>query len=322
MENTLEPSIIQVTNPTPFKQNGKGIIVYTVEGDFIKFPLIRSLNDFRLFRNKLRINWPGIIIPYLDEALQDNKDESVSINKFIKLLYQLKEIYVSDDFHLFFSLTPNITDALNSSPNKTLEDIGDKYEKLYRNITENDFDIDSQYTIINQYIVKYRTLYNGLKELGLSLAYKLYNQKEEITSISNSYIELLCFSKEEKNKVFEILDALVSLEPLYHQYLDMKSRVTVIGERMKEMVNNNKTVMLFLKMKSPEEEFNELLSEKLVNEVDMNNIYRIIKYSFFRVENYIKQFNDSNKEEYYEKLKNSIKGNNKEKKEEVPKKDI
>ena len=102
----------------------------------------------------------------------------------------------------------------------------------------------------------------------------------------------------------------------------MKSRVTVIGERMKEMVNNNKTVMLFLKMKSPEEEFNELLSEKLVNEVDMNNIYRIIKYSFFRVENYIKQFNDSNKEEYYEKLKNSIKGNNKEKKEEVPKKDI
>ena len=161
-----------------------------------------------------------------------------------------------------------------------------------------------------------------MKELGLSLAYKLYNQKEEITSISNSYIELLCFSKEEKNKVFEILDALVSLEPLYHQYLDMKSRVTVIGERMKEMVNNNKTVMLFLKMKSPEEEFNELLSEKLVNEVDMNNIYRIIKYSFFRVENYIKQFNDSNKEEYYEKLKNSIKGNNKEKKEEVPKKDI
>ena len=60
---------------------------------------------------------------------------------------------------------------------------------------------------------------------------------------------------------------------------------------MKEMVVNQKSVMSFLKMKSPEEEFNELLSEKLLNEVDMNNIFRIIKYSFYRIESYSKQFN-------------------------------
>lgn len=305
MDRKEEPSTIQVSNPTTFKQKGKQILVYTVEGDFIKFPLIRSLSDFRLFREKLRINWPGIIIPYLDEALQENKDETKSINAFINELYQLKEIYTSEDFFLFFSLTPDISQTLNATPNETLEEIGDKYEKIYIKIAEGDFDIDEHYKIISEYIIKYKELYKGLKDLNLALAYKLYNSNN--ISVSNSYIELLCFSKEEKNKVYEILEALLSLEPLYRQYIEMRSNVALIGERMKEMVVNQKSVMSFLKMKSPEEEFNELLSEKLLNEVDMNNIFRIIKYSFYRIESYIKQFNESNKEEYYEKLKNSIK---------------
>ena len=120
MDRKAEPSTIQVSNPTTFKQKGKQILVYTVEGDFIKFPLIRSLSDFRLFREKLRMNWPGIIIPYLDEALQENKDETKSINEFIKELYQLKEIYTSEDFFLIFSLTPDISQTLNSTPNETL----------------------------------------------------------------------------------------------------------------------------------------------------------------------------------------------------------
>ena len=307
MDRKAEPSTIQVSNPTTFKQKGKQILVYTVEGDFIKFPLIRSLSDFRLFREKLRMNWPGIIIPYLDEALQENKDETKSINEFIKELYQLKEIYTSEDFFLFFSLTPDISQTLNSTPNETLEEIADKYEKVYIKIAESYFDIDEHYKIVSEYIIKYKELYKGLKDLNLSLAYKLYNNKEK--TVSNSYIELLCFSKEEKNKVYEILEALLSLEPLYHQYIELRTNVTLISERMKEMVVNQKSVMSFLKMKSPEEEFNELLSEKLLNEVDMNNIFRIIKYSFYRIESYIKQFNESNKEEYYEKLKNSIKDN-------------
>ena len=307
MDRKAEPSTIQVSNPTTFKQKGKQILVYTVEGDFIKFPLIRSLSDFKLFREKLRMNWPGIIIPYLDEALQENKDETKSINEFIKELYQLKEIYTSEDFFLFFSLTPDISQTLNSTPNETLKEIADKYEKVYIKIAESYFDIDEHYKIVSEYIIKYKELYKGLKDLNLSLAYKLYNNKE--ITVSNSYIELLCFSKEEKNKVYEILEALLSLEPLYHQYIELRTNVTLISERMKEMVVNQKSVMSFLKMKSPEEEFNELLSEKLLNEVDMNNIFRIIKYSFYRIESYIKQFNESNKEEYYEKLKNSIKDN-------------
>ena len=307
MDRKAEPSTIQVSNPTTFKHKGKQILVYTVEGDFIKFPLIRSLSDFRLFREKLRMNWPGIIIPYLDEALQENKDETKSINEFIKELYQLKEIYTSEDFFLFFSLTPDISQTLNSTPNETLEEIADKYEKVYIKIAESYFDIDEHYKIVSEYIIKYKELYKGLKDLNLSLAYKLYNNKEK--TVSNSYIELLCFSKEEKNKVYEILEALLSLEPLSHQYIELRTNVTLISERMKEMVVNQKSVMSFLKMKSPEEEFNELLSEKLLNEVDMNNIFRIIKYSFYRIESYIKQFNESNKEEYYEKLKNSIKDN-------------
>ena len=307
MDRKAEPSTIQVSNPTTFKQKGKQILVYTVEGDFIKFPLIRSLSDFRLFREKLRMNWPGIIIPYLDVALQENKDETKSINEFIKELYQLKEIYTSEDFFLFFSLTPDISQTLNSTPNETLEEIADKYEKVYIKIAESYFDIDEHYKIVSEYIIKYKELYKGLKDLNLSLAYKLYNNKKK--TVSNSYIELLCFSKEEKNKVYEILEALLSLEHLYHQYIELRTNVTLISERMKEMVINQKSVMSFLKMKSPEEEFNELLSEKLLNEVDMNNIFRIIKYSFYRIESYIKQFNESNKEEYYEKLKNSIKDN-------------
>ena len=212
MDRKAEPSTIQVSNPTTFKQKGKQILVYTVEGDFIKFPLIRSLSDFRLFREKLRMNWPGIIIPYLDEALQENKDETKSINEFIKELYQLKEIYTSEDFFLFFSLTPDISQTLNSTPNETLEEIADKYEKVYIKIAESYFDIDEHYKIVSEYIIKYKELYKGLKDLNLSLAYKLYNNKEK--TVSNSYIELLCFSKEEKNKVYEILEALLSLEPL------------------------------------------------------------------------------------------------------------
>ena len=157
-------SSISVSNPSLIKDVLHSYLVYTVESPDIPIPLIRGLKEFTTLRQKLRSNWPGMIIPALPDMSNEQENVSTYINLFINGIINIDELKQTEEVDVFLSTTPDLIQALNSIQNETFEDIADKYEKLYSELYNDvDFDIKASKTQIRKYIEQFEKIYSSIK---------------------------------------------------------------------------------------------------------------------------------------------------------------
>ena len=114
------------------KELMRSYIMYTVQGELLKTPLIRSLHDFITLRNKLRDNWPGVLIPMLPNEDDEDKDQSQYINYFCDEISKNEKMINGNEIKSFLSTSIDLDKEMASIPNDTIEDLGDKYEKEFK----------------------------------------------------------------------------------------------------------------------------------------------------------------------------------------------
>lgn len=107
-------------------------VMYTVQGELLKTPLIRRLHDFITLRNKLRDNWPGVIIPMLPNEDDEDKDQTEYINYFCNEISKNEKMINGNEIKAFLSTSMDLDKEMASIPSNTIENIGDKYEKEFK----------------------------------------------------------------------------------------------------------------------------------------------------------------------------------------------
>lgn len=338
-------SSISVSNPSLIKDVLHSYLVYTVESPDIPIPLIRGLKEFTTLRQKLRSNWPGMIIPALPDLSNEQEDVSTYINLFINGIININELKQTEEVDVFLSTTPDLIQALNSIQNETFEDIADKYEKLYSELYNNvDFDIKTSKTQIRKYIEQFEKIYSSIKNYNNVLIsanknfniehvdnfnfLKLYtfHESETISKYANSIDKLLILTQcknnltsiasqsknpyesylnnsfQEEQNILSLIEALQSLENIYDKYEQIRNHLTIIENRMKEMVNSKNNWLSYLTLKSPEQEFNELTNDKLLAEVELTNMKTILKYAYGKLCKEIKDLKEKGMKMYYEMI--------------------
>lgn len=299
-----------------------------------------------VLEKKLRLSWPGMIIPSLNSSLLETEDNSAAIEHFINEILSIPELQSTLEVEMFFYTVPDVAEQINLIKTESFEEIADKYEKLYSKISNKDFDSLLTYKKIENLTDQFEKIYYGLKNFEgvLKVANNNYlldkkahfsflklltfhenetnknflGDKEKFLVLSQSKGELISINKntenpyekitsdfeKEENLVYSLIQALYSLEDIYKRSNEIKNHLAVIEKRMKEMVNSKTNWLSYLTLQSPEQEFSQLQNDKLLIEVELSNITRIIKYSFFRLDTYIEQIRINKISNYYQNLKN------------------
>lgn len=199
---------------------------------------------------------------------------------------------------------------------KKIESLTDQFEKIYYGlknfgkvlkIANNNYLLDKKAHFGFLKVLTFHENETNKNFLGDNEKFLILSQcKGELIDINkiseNPYEKITSDFEKEENLVYSLIQALYSLEDIYKRSNEIKKHLAVIDKRMKEMVNSKTNWLSYLTLQSPEQEFSQLQSDKLLIEVELSNITRIIKYSFSRLDTYIENIRINKISNYYQNL--------------------
>lgn len=156
---------------------------------------MRELKNFIDFRAKLRSNWPGFIIPILPDISRERENVSTDLNFFCIKLKNIPEIFNSVETKTFLSNIEDVDNTIqNSIKKESYEFIADKYEKLFKEKFDIEFNLEE----------------SKKKLLGIKL--KLGNLIVALKKLNRTFLENLKLKLKEKGFELAFLKVLT-----YHE---------------------------------------------------------------------------------------------------------
>ena len=152
---------------------------FKVTGSLIKGSIVRTFDDFLLFREKIKEYWPCMYIPRLPSEL--TKDfysmSSALLNGFLSKIASMKELREIEPMKVFLSENKMYKKNMNNINKKSLNEIALFYIEKYRTIDLHDYDREQGYkqiTFYNEVITNAKTRLNHI----LSLVRKAIKDEE------------------------------------------------------------------------------------------------------------------------------------------------
>ncbi|CAD8056206.1 unnamed protein product [Paramecium primaurelia] len=172
---------IQVEVNDPKIQSGiNKYTIYSVRGmdKNGQFDVVRRFSDFRLIRQMLVHKWPGCYIPPLPprKALgnMDQKfidDRMHSLQEWMRTISQLKYFWYSEEFQSFIKVNGDIEKALAQVPKLTYEEIINKYQDTFTDLSGREInrDIVQKINDFHQFLRKVSPMMENFKQIAKNI---------------------------------------------------------------------------------------------------------------------------------------------------------
>ncbi|CAD8158122.1 unnamed protein product [Paramecium pentaurelia] len=172
---------IQVEVNDPKIQSGiNKYTIYSVRGmdKNGQFDVVRRFSDFRLIRQMLVHKWPGCYIPPLPprKALgnMDQKfidDRMHSLQEWMRTISQLKYFWYSEEFQSFIKVNGDIEKALAQVPKLTYEEIINKYQDTFTDLSGREINRDLVQKIndFHQFLRKVSPMMENFKQIAKNI---------------------------------------------------------------------------------------------------------------------------------------------------------
>jgi hypothetical protein len=136
--NLEEKLPLYVSNPVILENKLKSYCMYTLNGKYVKDPLLRRFSDFYALRAKIAERWPGVYIPNIPhkKTMGNLNPKFIEmrikmLNTFLTKLFRLKDIFNSKEIAIFLQDNFDAKQSYLTLPPQSCEEITLKYYKAF-----------------------------------------------------------------------------------------------------------------------------------------------------------------------------------------------
>ncbi|CAD8079600.1 unnamed protein product [Paramecium sonneborni] len=180
---------VEVSDPR-IQQGLNKYTIYSVRGmdQNGQFDVARRFNDFRLIRQLLVHKWPGCYIPPLPprKALGNMNQKFIddrmhSLQDWMRTISQLRYFWYSEEFQYFIKANGDIEKALAQVPKLTYEEIINKYQDTFTELSGREInrDIIQKISDFHEFLKKVMPMMENFKQIAknIQLARETYQKQ-------------------------------------------------------------------------------------------------------------------------------------------------
>ncbi|CAD8056925.1 unnamed protein product [Paramecium sonneborni] len=228
---------LQVCDPKIIAGLNK-FIVYTIKGmdKNGQFDIQRRFSDFKTIRSFLLTKWPGCYIPpvpprkafgNLEQQFIDER--RLMLEDFLKKIATLKYLWYSEEFQVFLKTPGEIEKALLSVPKITNEEIINKYQDAFSDLSGREInrEIIQKINDFKAYIQKISPMVQNFKQIAKNIAEAKSSFQASLIHFITVFIPeyennvLLEYVEQKERLIFANLIQNEDAQGLINQYCDL-----------------------------------------------------------------------------------------------------
>ncbi|CAD8137699.1 unnamed protein product [Paramecium octaurelia] len=229
--------VLQVCDPKVQPGINK-YIVYTVKGmdKNGQFDVQRRFSDFKTIRSFLLTKWPGCYIPpvpprkaFGNMEQQFIDERRLMLEDFLKKIATLKYLWYSEEFQIFLKTPGEIEKALLSIPKITNEEIINKYQESFSELSGKEInrEIISKINDFKAYIKKIQPMVQNFKQIAKNIAEAKSAHQTSLIHFITIFVPeyennvLLEYAEQKEKLIFANLIQNEEVKGLINQYCDL-----------------------------------------------------------------------------------------------------